>query len=147
MKNPNAFNFMCRFHLGKGEHEMHWRIQDMKTGEVEFHDPNEVCFQFKGAFLRNQLGAAKKINGGANKSVCAWVECEGVEIYALSDSIANLDKQACYNPRKSPHWLLGDHIVDGESFDVLVTSRSGVYLPLELNDVYNSYECRLRVSS
>lgn len=143
MKNPFVFNFKCRFHLGKGKNFMHWRIENMNTGEVKFYEPSKVTFTFTNAFLRNQKGAATKIHNGANKTVCAWIECETVEAKELAENSLNplIDKRITYNPKVSPNWFLEGDNVDGMTFEKIVTIDNKVFTPVNsVDDLLSTYE-------
>jgi hypothetical protein len=63
------------------------------------------------------VATATKIKCGANKTVCAWVECENLVIYRDDTAggrknIGYVDKnfpkthmQLSYNPRIAPNWV------------------------------------------
>jgi hypothetical protein len=95
--------FKIRFHLGKGENYMKWRIEDITNKKVWFFDPSEFEAVIINGKLYNQKSAANKINQGSNKTVCAWIMAEDVVMY----SIENLwmRGQVSYNPRVMPHWI------------------------------------------
>jgi hypothetical protein len=95
--------FKIRFHLGKGENYMKWRIEDITNKKVWFFDPSEFEAVIINGKLYNQKSAANKINQGSNKTVCAWIMAEDVVMY----SIENLwmKGQVSYNPRVMPHWI------------------------------------------
>ena len=140
MKNPLQFNFKFRFHLGKGENFMHWRIEDMNTGRVTFEDPKKVQFTLMGCFLRNQKGAANKIHSGGNKTVCAWIECESYIPMPLAGE-AKYGKKVAYNPRVAPYWHIGGENVDGKTFETLVTQDNQVLIPINtVDDMFSTYE-------
>ena len=79
----------------------------------------------KGCKLFNQKGSAKKIYEGANKTVCAWVECDNVDIIdrVIVHSSA---RKVCYNPRVTPNWELDGENVDKSEFDELFTVKNTV---------------------
>jgi hypothetical protein len=120
-------NYKCRFHLGAGEHFLHWRIENLKTKEVNFYNPKEYSFTFTKAFLRNQKSTAKKINEGANKSVCAWIECDNVITVKNSILPDNL-LQVSYNPKIAPNWRANNENVDGRKYETLVTFDNKVFI-------------------
>ena len=120
-------NYKCRFHLGAGEHFLHWRIENLKTKEVNFYNPKEYSFTFLKAFLRNQKSTAKKINEGANKSVCAWIECDNVIVIKNSILPDNL-LQVSYNPKIAPNWRANNENVDGRKYETLVTFDNKVFI-------------------
>lgn len=132
-------NFKCRFHLGSGAHFMHWRIENLKTGEVKFFNPSEFTFTFFGCFLRNQKTAAEKINRGeTNKTVCAWIECDSVEVAVNNEPKIENVTQVCFNPKVAPFWRFDvekedgtiERInIDGTKHEALITSGSKVFIP------------------
>lgn len=91
-----------RFNLGKGPRYMKWKIE-YTHGEPEYLDPKEVQLIMIGCILRNQKATAEKIHQGANKTVCAWVECCDV-IITTQTGIDVESNRIMYNPRKTPNW-------------------------------------------
>jgi hypothetical protein len=122
-------NYKCRFHLGAGEHFLHWRIENVKTKEVKFYNPQQFSFTFLNTFLRNQKATARKINNGANKEVCAWIECEDVILsVAPLLEFPNSLTQACYNPKVAPNWRVNEENADSMKFEKLVTFGSKIFI-------------------
>lgn len=117
--------FKVRFNLGAGAHFMHWRIENQVTKEVQYFNPNDVSFELTDCFLRNQKATANKINNGANKAVCAWIECNSVAIVEHSEPQGN---KVSYNPRICPNWLCNDTNVDGKTFGTLLTKGNKVFI-------------------
>jgi hypothetical protein len=123
--------FKVRFHLGAGEHFQHWQVTNRHTGEVTYYDPAVTSLELFSATLRNQPATARKIHQGANKSVCAWIECSSVLVVRANREIVQacegaLDKlgSPCvrYNPKIAPNWIddAGNNI-DGAKFSQLST--------------------------
>ena len=61
--------------------------------------------------LRNQPATARKINQGAEKCICAWIDCDTVRIVHQNDyewchaiALYNQGTPRLYNPRLAPHW-------------------------------------------
>jgi hypothetical protein len=118
--------FKVRFHLGQGQNYMHWRIEDTTSGDYVFFHPDKVMLQLVNAKLRNQKATAQKINAGAHKEVCAWIECS--EVIICTDSTPfDGDRQISYNPRVAPHWVMDGQNIDGHQFYSLVTLGNKVY--------------------
>lgn len=113
-----------RFHLAQGENYMKWQVKN-HHGEVTYHDPQEVTLAMYECKLVNQQGTAQKIFDGANKTVCAWIECEGICILASTTEIKS--NKVSYNPRVAPHWMMNGVDVDGIRFNYLKTSGRSVY--------------------
>ncbi len=98
--------YKVRFHLAKGEHYMHWQIKD-ENDEVIYYDPSETNLRLTNCTLKNQMGTAEKIFRGANKSVCAWIECEDYELHNRSTSLP-IKHKLSYNPKVLPFWHVRD---------------------------------------
>lgn len=116
--------FQVRFHLGKGKHYQHWQV---KCGAgVRYYDPAEVSLTMLDCQLRNQPGMAKRIFDGANKSVCAWIDCNELMIDSPEGTPPGLP--VFYDPRVAPHWrnLTGGNI-DGMRLEVLRTKSRSVF--------------------
>ena len=130
--------FRVRFHLGKGANYMHWQVTDRgimsDSGDArEYYSPDKVEIVMHGAKLGNQVSTALKIFEGENKTVCAWVECDAVDInYKASKvfqetDVTNLER-IMYNPRKNPHWFTDDdHNIDDKEFRKLTTKQNKIY--------------------
>jgi len=106
--------YKIRFNLGRGKNYMKWKVEG--PNGAKYYSPDEVQIHMNGCQLKNQRGTAEKINGGASKTVCAWVRCMHVEIFPVDFLRLNeeFDTQLKYNPRVLPHWFTGtDQNVDG----------------------------------
>jgi hypothetical protein len=119
-------NYKVRFHLAKGKNFMKWQVRSI-NGEVSYYDPFKVSLRLSNCFLRNQLGTSNKIFLGANKTVCAWVECESVSIESIGDA------EGChlrYNPKVEPNWTLEGKVVDGQEFNEILSYNRSLYTKL-----------------
>jgi hypothetical protein len=105
---------------------MKWRVL-RPDGQVEFLDPNEVQLVMIGCTFRNSKKAAQRIFEGENKTVCAWVLCDRLEVRPPMEYCDSQDLQAKYNPRVAPNWQLGDQDIDGRNTESLHTVGSRVY--------------------
>jgi hypothetical protein len=107
--------YQVRFHLGKGENHGKWQVKSMAG--VRYYDPATVSLTLLDCQLRNQPATAKKVYDGANKSVCAWIDCNEV-LTAAPHTPAGLP--VSYNPRVAPHWRdeAGENI-DGKRIGLL----------------------------
>jgi hypothetical protein len=94
--------FKIRFHLGKGENFMKWRIENIDDKSVTFFDPSSFNAIVTDGKLYNQKSAAKKINEGSNKTVCAWIMAKDYKLIKLFDN--QIQAEIKYNPRTIPHW-------------------------------------------
>lgn len=96
--------FKVRFHLGQGENYMKWQVKNTIDNSVMYIDPASFSITLTGCRLMNRKSTAQKIHDGANKTVCAWIECGSVEIDARNLKKADLIYPIKYNPREAPHW-------------------------------------------
>lgn len=98
--------YKIRFNLGKGEHFMHWQIENLETGEKAYYDPKKFSLSLVNAKLHNQKGGASKINTGeSTKTVVAWTEAEKVMVLkAKSLTPALYGTRLAYNPHVLPFW-------------------------------------------
>lgn len=126
--------FKVRFHLGKGKNYMTWQITDKKNNFYkDYYDPEKVDLIMYKCKLGNHEATARKIMNGESKTVCAWVECDMVDIaYKESPTYQepNLDgaTQYKYNPRKWPHWNSDDVMnADNMKFAKLKTKGRKIY--------------------
>ena len=113
---------------------MHWQVTDKKSGGVrEYYHPDKVEIVMYRAKLGNQPATARKIFEGQNKTVCAWVECDAVDInYKSSPNFQPIDTQELtqykYNPRKNPHWFTDtDFNKDNTTYIKLTTQQNRIY--------------------
>ena len=105
--------YKVRFNLGRGKNYMKWKVEG--PDGITYYNPDEVQIHMHECQLKNQRKTAEKINEGANKTVCAWVRCVGVEIFPTDFLQLNeeFDTQLKYNPRVLPYWFTGaDHNAD-----------------------------------
>jgi hypothetical protein len=117
-----------RFHLGKGENFMKWKVENPKTKDVDFFAPDDVQLEMYNCKLTNSPKTAMKIfSGEMDKSPIAWVVCEDVDISSVVEPV-DPEERLSYNPRTAPNWLDSDgDIVDNYVFEKLVTFGRGVY--------------------
>jgi hypothetical protein len=98
-------SYKVRFHLAKGDHFMHFQIKNTETNEVTYADPSKFSLYMLDIKLKNQKATATKINNGAHKTVCAWIEAREVFVVSpFSDLRPPWYKPISYNPRVAPHW-------------------------------------------
>ena len=102
--------FQVRFHLGKGANYMCWQVKDNRNKGIEYYPPSNVSLELTNCTLRNSPSTAMRIYNGNAKTVCAWVECDMVDVNYKKDPsfskppIKNMDKYK-YNPKKHMHWF------------------------------------------
>lgn len=122
-------NVRVRFNLGKGANFMKWRIENTATKFVRYFDPSEVQLVMHDAKLKNQPSTAKKIHQGADKEVCAWIECSRVTVVPLLslDFSLMVNLTLSYNPKKVPYWVNNGKNMDNKEFKRLVTLNKQIY--------------------
>jgi hypothetical protein len=113
--------FQVRFNLGAGENFMKWKVTS-PNGEVRYFEPTDVNIYMVDCKLVNQKSTAQKIYGGANKTVCAWVECSHVVISPkIPNDFIDGGAKVSYNPRVTPNWVMNGENVDKKSVGNLVS--------------------------
>lgn len=120
--------YKVRFHLGRGKNYQMWQVTDNETKAKRYYNPDETSLTLLGCTLGNQVGVAKKIFDGQNKTVCAWVDCDRViDNMSQPDSVGTMT-QYKYNPRKNPHWFTdADDNVDKKDLRIMITKNRQMY--------------------
>ena len=119
--------YRIRFHFGRGENFMKWQIKNTETDTVSYVNPSENQIAMMNATLKVQPSTAKKIHEGACKTVCAWIQCEAVQILPAHIKVNDHDYRIQFNPKESPHWTDGQNILDGETYDLIITNGRELY--------------------
>lgn len=122
-----------RFNLGRGENYMKWRIEykSQNKKSVNYINPSDVQLIMKDCVLKNNKSTATKIYSGDNKSVCAWILCDEIQIrYIGTETIkSNNPNNLNYNPRINPFWVLGKETnVDNHQFKEIITEGKKLYV-------------------
>jgi len=137
--------YKVRFHLGRGKNFMKWQVtSNLNTGDgtgakhvVSYVDPLDNQLAMLGCKLSLQPTAAQKIHDGANKTVCAWIECESVQVLEVNRLKPNeQDYRIKFNPRQNPEWTDGyNNVVSGNEYEILFTNDRTLWV------VGETYEC------
>ena len=137
--------YKVRFHLGRGKNFMKWQVtSNLNTGDgtgakhvVSYVNPQENQLAMLGCKLSLQPTAAQKIHDGANKTVCAWIECEAVQVLEVNRIKPNeQDYRIKFNPRQSPNWTDGyNNVVSGNEYEILFTNDRTIWV------VGDAYDC------
>ncbi len=131
--------YKIRFHLGRGDNFMKWQVKS-PDGTVEYYRPEKRQLAMFNAKLKVQLGTSKKIHEGACKTVCAWVECDEIQVLGQADLIkpSYSDFYVRFNPRHNPNWTdRYSNIMNDEKFDLLVTEDRSLFV------LQGNHECEL----
>ena len=128
--------YKIRFHLGRGDDFMKWQVKTLVsdgTDIVQYFEPEKYQLAMFDAKLKVQLGTSKKIHEGACKTVCAWVECDMVDVHYKKDpafsevDTKNLRKYK-YNPKKNIHWFTSKQDnVDNKQLVKMHTNSRALY--------------------
>lgn len=126
--NNKVRNTKVRFHLGRGENYLKWKVENSKTKKVDFYKPDYVQLVMYNCKLTNSPKTAMKIfTGEQDKAPIAWVVCEKVDVNGVIEPV-DPKERLNYNPRTAPNWLDTDgKIVDNYVFEKLITFGRGVY--------------------
>ena len=137
--------YKVRFHLGRGKNFMKWQVtSNLNTGDgtgakhvVSYVNPQENQLAMLGCKLSLQPTAAQKIHDGANKTVCAWIECESVQVLEVNRLKPNeQDYRIKFNPRQNPEWTDGyNNVVSGNEYEIIFTNDRTLWV------VGETYEC------
>lgn len=127
-KQMGGRKYKIRFHLGRGENYMKWQIQH-PDNPTEYHVAEGVWLVMTNCKLYNRPNVAANIHRGANKTVCAWVECESVEAFTTPILKGTKDVHLAFNPRVNMFWNIDGENVDNAEYEMLYTYQRRVYLP------------------
>ena len=99
-----------RFNLSKGKNFMKWKVYNprYRNDIPHYVDPKKSQIRMINCKLRNQPGTAEKIFAGADKTVCAWIDCEWVQIGHGVAEPYKIVRELRYNPRVNPFWTASD---------------------------------------
>tara|TARA_A100001391_G_C4957456_1_gene248920 strand:+ start:187 stop:606 length:420 start_codon:yes stop_codon:yes gene_type:complete len=119
-----------RFHLGRGPNYQRWQVR-FGDNAPEYFDPEDCILEMHNAVLRNQRGTAEKILNGDNKTVCAWVECDHLEVKPRGQYYIPRAKQFChYNPKRRAHWFNNNREdIDNTEHKLLATFGKLIIIP------------------
>lgn len=123
-----AKRIKVRFNLKRGINYLKWKVE-YPNKNIEYYSPCDVQLVLKKCELKNYKKTAEKIFTGAEKSVCAWVLCEEIEIRKTNfeQCDINCDKLK-YNPRVEPNWVYRGVNGDGMKFNLISSVDYGLYV-------------------
>ena len=120
--------YKVRFHLARGANFMKWQLTD-PNGDKQYFNPEHKSIAMFGCRLRVQPSTAQKIHDGANKSVCAWIECEHTQVVDKPIVMTIFDTRISFNPKRSVHWMTEEgEIKDGEFMPLIVTNERELFI-------------------
>lgn len=118
-----------KLHLTKGAHYRQFQVKDLRSGDVEYVNPETQSLCMVDCVLKNRKKTAQRIFDGANREVCAWVECDMVQIVdAQNGSLDASCKAVLYNPKVAPYFCdVNGNNLDGFRFPKMVTVGRTVF--------------------
>jgi hypothetical protein len=120
--------YKVRFNLGRGSNYRKWQIRDVNN-KPKHYDPSKVTLVMSGCKLKNNKKTAEKIFSGENKTVCAWIECDDVEISYKDPMVCTKDTELSYNPRVNPFWTMNGENFDNTMHDLIYSNGTKLFLP------------------
>lgn len=115
-----------RFNLGRGVNYMKWKVT-YGDKSVSYYDPTLFNIHMSNCVLKNNKSTATKIFNGENKSVCAWIICDNINVVD-KQIIEETNKTISFNPRVVPYWVSDDINVDDKPFSELFTVDTKIYV-------------------
>lgn len=117
--------FRVKIHLGKGLYFGWFQIKSLKTGETAYVCPEAESLKLSDCILKNRRKTADRIHAGANREVCAWVQCAFFEVIqkgAAIDLITDETSKVSYNPKKRPFFCdENGRNIDGFRYETIVS--------------------------
>jgi hypothetical protein len=118
--------YKVRFNLGLGNNYRKWQIRDVNNNPKHY-DPSKVTLVMSGCKLYNNTKTANKIFNGAHKTVCAWIECDNIDVVDKKALVGRRDNSISYNPRILPYWSDGNVNIDGYEYDIIYSDDIKLY--------------------
>ena len=128
--------YKVRFHLGRGKNFMKWQVKYLGTeygGDdvVSYVDPQDNQLAMMNATLKVQPSTAKKIHEGACKTVCAWIQCEAVQILPANRlKVNDHDYRIQFNPKHCPDWInsWNGNVISNDEYNLIFTNDRSLYV-------------------
>lgn len=119
--------YKVRFNLERGNYYGYWQVCLDNT--FNYYHPSNTFLQMVNCTLHNKPNVAAKINGGAAKKVCSWIQCEELVAYdSLNATSPNKYSQIFYNPRVFPYWVdAAQNNIDNKNYSQILTVARRVY--------------------
>ena len=115
-----------RFNLGRGKNYRNWQLTNLN--KVVAYFPQEADLTLYKTNLHNNKKTAIKIFNGANKQVCAWINCEDVSAVKYKSNVDFALEEIFYNPRECTSWVdAHGNNLDGMAFPVLVITGGKLF--------------------
>ena len=121
--------YKIRFHLGAGEHYMHWQVKS--DDNVVYYNPEITHLHLQNCILKNNRKTAERIFLGENKTVCAWILCEKLHVRYDGDSgVPSWYTELKYNPKIRPYWYFSNSVdcLDNMAMYNIYTKKNKLYV-------------------
>lgn len=96
--------YKLRFNLSAGKYFQQWQLKN--RDEISYYHPDEVTIRAYNVTLKNNSRISSKIFQGAHKTVCAWLDCEYIDISPAESIKTEGFTHLKFNPRNFPHWTV-----------------------------------------
>lgn len=96
--------YKLRFNLSAGKYFQQWQLKN--RNEICYFAPSEVTIRAYNVTLKNNSRISSKIFQGARKTVCAWLDCEYIDISPVEKFDSEGLTHLSFNPRKFPCWTI-----------------------------------------
>jgi len=120
---------------------MCWQVKDYGLNpasnngrpDTDYYAPSNVSLELTKCVLKNSPTTAQRIYDGQHKTVCAWVECDMVDVhYKKNPSFKEVDtknlRKYKYNPKKNLHWFTSKQSnVDDKELVKMHTNSRAIY--------------------
>ena len=135
--------YRIRFSLTKGENYRKWRVVDTFNNTVEYYDPDITFMYLYDCVLHNRPHIARTIFNGDNKLVCAWIDCDNIDIRNNDNKCDVIDYivgengyEITYNPNIYYHWVDtrkdSDFVIDNKQISVIYINNRKLIVPKKL---------------
>lgn len=107
-KKPKQYKI--RFNLSRGKNYLKWKVEH-PDGKIVYYNPIGSQLIMHDCTLKNYSKVSERIFKGRNKSVCAWVLCNTIEL-RHDNFLRDKTTRVKYNPRVQPNWMIDDQVSD-----------------------------------
>lgn len=112
---------------------MCWQVKDRLNRGTEYYPPSVCSLELTNCTLQNSVPTAMKIFNGQAKTVCAWVDCDMIDVrYKKDPAFSGVDtknlRKYKYNPKKNMHWFTSKQKnVDNKNLAKMYTHNRSIY--------------------
>ena len=135
--------YKVRFHLSKGVNFRKWQVKDTLTNEVGYYEPENTIMYLYDCVIVNNERVAREIFNGRNKTVCAWISCETIDIRHIENKCDVVEYmmgvdgyEITYNPRNYYHWVDTtkdkDFAIDNKEISLIYINKRKLIVPKKI---------------